>query len=119
MSRNELIAKIEALNEWERLIAEAQAEAESIRDTIKAEMLERNTEELQAGRFIIRWTSVLSNRFDRTQYPSSHTNIFRAFLALLQKMNIALPLGSRPISSSTMQERVLKLFLASVKPGLT
>lgn len=24
MSRNELIAKIEALNEWERLIAEAQ-----------------------------------------------------------------------------------------------
>ena len=61
----------------------------------------------------------LSNRFDRTQYPSSHTSIFRVFLALLQKMNIALPLGSRPISSSTMQERVLTLFLASVKPGLT
>ena len=45
MSRNELIAKIEALNEWERLIAEAQAEAEAIKDSIKAEMLEQQTEE--------------------------------------------------------------------------
>ena len=42
MSRNELIAKIEALNEWERLIAEAQAEAEAIKDSIKAEMLEQH-----------------------------------------------------------------------------
>lgn len=53
MSRNELIAKIEALNEWERLIAEAQAEAEAIKDSIKAEMLEQETEELEAGARII------------------------------------------------------------------
>ena len=118
MSRNELVAKIEALNEWEALMEEAKAEAEAIRDSLKAELTERGVEELEAGQYIIRYTSILSNRFDRTQYPSSHTNIFRAFLALLQKMNIALALGSRPISSSTMQERVLKLFLASVKPGL-
>lgn len=57
MSRNELIAKIEALNEWERLIAEAQAEAEAIKDSIKAEMLEQQTEELEAGAYIIRLTS--------------------------------------------------------------
>ena len=46
MSRNELIAKIEALNEWERLIAEAQAEAEAIKDSIKAEMLEQESRSL-------------------------------------------------------------------------
>lgn len=49
MSRNELVAKIEALNEWEAVIEEAKAEAEAIRDSIKAEMLERETEELTAG----------------------------------------------------------------------
>ena len=49
MSRNELVAKIEALNEWENIIEEAKAEAEAIRDSIKAEMLERDTEELEAG----------------------------------------------------------------------
>ena len=66
MSKNELVAKIEALNEWEALMEEAKAEAEAIRDSIKAEMLEREVEELTAGQYIIRWTSVLSNRFDTT-----------------------------------------------------
>ena len=36
MSKNELISKIEALNEWEALMEEARAEAEAIRDSIKA-----------------------------------------------------------------------------------
>lgn len=72
MSRNELIAKIEALNEWERLIAEAQAEAEAIKDSIKAEMLEQQTEELEAGAYIIRWTSVLTNRFDSTAFKREY-----------------------------------------------
>ena len=36
MSKNELVAKIEALNEWEAVIEEAKAEAEAIRDSIKA-----------------------------------------------------------------------------------
>ena len=49
MSKNEMVAKIEALNEWEAIIADAQAEAEAIRDEIKAEMLDRDTEELVAG----------------------------------------------------------------------
>lgn len=57
MTKSELIAKIEALNEWETLMEEAKAEAEAIRDSIKAEMLERETEELEAGAYIIRWTS--------------------------------------------------------------
>lgn len=54
MTKSELIAKIEALNEWETLMEEAKAEAEAIRDSIKAEMLERETEELEAGAYIIR-----------------------------------------------------------------
>ena len=49
MSKNEMVAKIEALNEWEAIIADAQAEAEALRDEIKAEMLDRETEELVAG----------------------------------------------------------------------
>ena len=63
MSKNELIAKIEALNAWEALMEDAKAEADAIRDSIKQEMMEREVEELTAGQYIIRWTSVLSNRF--------------------------------------------------------
>ena len=46
MSKNELVGKIEKLQEWEQLIEEAKAEAESLRDEIKQEMLNRDTEEL-------------------------------------------------------------------------
>ena len=62
MSRNELVAKIEAL-----------------RDSIKAEMLERDTEELTAGQYIIRWTSVISNRFDTTAFKKVMPDIYKAY----------------------------------------
>jgi len=79
MSRNELVAKIEALNEWENIIEEAKAEAEAIRDSIKAEMLERDVEELEDGAYIIRWTSVLSNRFDTTGFKKAYGELYKAF----------------------------------------
>ena len=79
MSKNELIRKIEALNEWEALMEEARAEAEAIRDSIKQEMLERETEELTAGQYIVRWTPVLSNRFDSTAFKKMYSDLYKAF----------------------------------------
>ena len=47
---------------------EVKVEVEEIRDSLKAEMMERETEELIVGSYIIRWTSILSNRFDTTGF---------------------------------------------------
>ena len=79
MSKSELISKIEALNEWEALMEEAKAEADAIRDSIKAEMLDRDTEELEAGQYIVRWTPVLSNRFDTTAFKKLYGDLYKAF----------------------------------------
>ncbi|MCF2617642.1 hypothetical protein JQM68_10595 [Oscillibacter valericigenes] len=79
MSRNELIAKIEALHEWEAVIEEAKAEAESIRDSIKQEMLEQDTEELTAGQYIVRYTNVISNRFDTASFKKTYGDLYKAF----------------------------------------
>jgi len=79
MSRNELVAKIEALNAWEALMEDAKAEAEAIRDSIKQEMMEREVEELTAGQYIIRWTSVLTNRFDSTAFKKVMPEVYKAF----------------------------------------
>ena len=79
MATNEMIKKIEALNEWEKIIADAQAEAEALRDEIKAEMMERETEELTAGKYIVRWTSVLTNRFDSTSFKKVYGDLYKAF----------------------------------------
>lgn len=80
MSINELEIRIEKMQEWESLAAEAAAEADAIRDAIKAEMIDRNTEELQAGRFIIRWTSILTSRFDSTAFKKAMPDVYKAFL---------------------------------------
>ena len=79
MTNTELIQKIEALNEWEAILEEAKNEAESLRDSIKAEMLEQDTEELAAGQYIIRWTSVLTNRFDTTSFKKEHNDLYKEF----------------------------------------
>ena len=76
-----MIAKIEALNEWEAVIkeAKAKAEADALRDAIKAEMLERETEELTVGQYIVRWTSVISNRFDTTAFKKVMPDVYKAY----------------------------------------
>ena len=45
MSTIEIISKIEALKEWEALAAEAAAEIEALKDSIKKEMDARGVEE--------------------------------------------------------------------------
>ena len=79
MSVNELERKIAKMQEWEALVEEAKAEAEALRDEIKAEMLERDTEELEAGKYIVRWTSILSNRFDTTAFKKVMPDVYKAY----------------------------------------
>ena len=79
MSVNEIESKIAKMQEWEALAEEARAEAEALRDSIKAEMLERNTEELEAGKYIVRWTSILSNRFDTTAFKKEYAEMYKKY----------------------------------------
>ena len=79
MSTHELTAQIESLRALEELIEEAKAEAETLRDTIKQEMLNRDTEELSAGQYIVRWTSVLSQRFDTTAFKKVMPEVYKAY----------------------------------------
>jgi len=79
MSKNELIAKIELLNEYEAMMEEIKTETEAIRDEIKSEMLAENTEEMIAGQYIIRWTSILSTRFDSTAFKKVMPDVYKAY----------------------------------------
>ena len=62
MSTNELEMKIRELRQLQQLIEEAQAEAESIKDAIKAHM--GDSEELRAGEYKVTWKPVTSSRLD-------------------------------------------------------
>lgn len=79
MSTPEIIGKIESLKEWEALQAEAAAMVESIKDEIKAYMNTMGFEELEAGTHIIRYTTVLSNRFDTTAFKKVMPDVYKAY----------------------------------------
>lgn len=64
MSENTIISKAREIRELEALIAEAQAQADALKDEIKTFMGDR--EELRAGEYKITWKTVTSTRLDTT-----------------------------------------------------
>lgn len=62
MSEQDIIRKVKLLREMQRMAEDAQAEAETLKDEIKAYM--GSSEELRAGEYKITWKSVESSRVD-------------------------------------------------------
>ena len=61
------------------MVEEVKAQADTIRNEIKAEMEARELEEMIAGQYIIRYTAVLSNRFDTTAFKKVMPEIYKAY----------------------------------------
>ena len=62
MSINEIESKVRELRQLQARIEEATAEAEAIKDAIKAQM--GDSEELRAGEYKVTWKAVTSSRLD-------------------------------------------------------
>lgn len=80
MSTVEITSKIEQLKELEALIRDAEAEAEALKDEIKNEMNKQGKEEMSAGRYIVRWKSVVSNRFDSTAFKAEMRELYDRYV---------------------------------------
>ncbi len=80
MSTIEIQAQIESLRALEELIEEAKADAEALRDAIKQEMLSRDVDTLEAGQYIVRYTTVLSQRLDTTALKRALPEICKAYI---------------------------------------
>lgn len=79
MSTIEIKSRIKALQELETLIDELKAEADTIRNSIKSELAARNTEELIADEYIVRYATVISNRFDTTAFKRVMPEVYKSF----------------------------------------
>ena len=67
MSINELESKAQKLQELKDFEMEVKTEIATLENEIKALMQEQDTEEVTAGQYIIRWSTILVNRFDTTK----------------------------------------------------
>ena len=80
MKQTEMIKKIEELNEWTEILEGAKAQVQAIKDTIKEEMENLDAEELECGQYIIRYTSVLTSKFNVKGFKESHEDMYLAYL---------------------------------------
>ena len=77
MSINELEAKARELRQLQALIDEAHAEAEALKDQIKAAMWD--AESVQAGEYKITWKPVKSSRIDTAALKKALPDVAQAF----------------------------------------
>lgn len=79
MNTNELTSKIRELKELQALIDEATAEAEAIKDELKAHMTSEGKDELTVDIFKIRYNTVTSSRFDSTAFKKTHGDLYEQY----------------------------------------
>ena len=77
MSINELEAKARELRQLQALIEEAQEEAETIKDTLKAAM--GDAEAVLAGEYKITWKAVKTARIDTTALKKALPDVAERF----------------------------------------
>ena len=77
MSISEMEAKARELRQLQALIEEAQAEAEALKDAIKAAM--GDSESIQAGEYKITWKAVTSSRIDTTALKKAMPDVAERF----------------------------------------
>ena len=77
MSINEVESKVRELRQLQALIEEAQAEAECIKNALKAAL--GDSEELRAGEYKITWKHVTSSRLDSKALKAAAPELVERF----------------------------------------
>lgn len=78
-NRTELESKIKELKELEAMAHELNTEIESLKDELKAVLVAENKEELVTGAYILRYTTVVTNRFDTTTFKKAYAELYKTY----------------------------------------
>lgn len=81
VNTNEIKTTIEQLREYEDMMKELSDLIDGLKDSLKAELIARSCEELEVEdtSYIIRYATVLSNRFDTTTFKKVMPDIYKAY----------------------------------------
>ena len=79
MTTQDLTSTVRELKELKAMAADITADITSLEDILKTEMTSRGTDELTVDVFKIRWTAVISNRFDSTAFKATHANLYEQY----------------------------------------
>lgn len=79
MTNRQIDNRVNKINELEKEIKALQDKQNALKDELKTELESRSVNELQTGKFIIRWKTVISNRLDSKKLKADFPDIYKAF----------------------------------------
>lgn len=79
MTDRQLNNRIQKINDLENQIKEMEAQVDAIRDEIKADLTEKQTDEHNTGSFVIRWKEVISSRLDSKALKAALPDVFKTY----------------------------------------
>lgn len=88
MSTTQITKKIEDLPELEKLMDEAKAEADILRNEIKDEMLTRGIDVLMAGRYVVRWIAINGGQLQGEYQAALRQNLAQALASRHQAIDL-------------------------------
>jgi len=80
MGNRALENRINRLKEIEAAQKDLERQAEIIKTEIKAAMEAQGTEELNTGNFIVRWKSIITNKFDSKSFQAEHKCLYDQYI---------------------------------------
>ena len=79
MSISEMDSKVSTYFDIQAQIEALQAEAEAIKDELKAVMVDRTTEELSGNGWRATWHNTTTSRLDTAAFKKAHADLYSAF----------------------------------------
>ena len=88
MTERTLQTKIKKIKELEMQQKNLAKQISSLKADIQEEMKDR--EQLQAGAYLIRWTRVVSNKFDSKAFQSEHSRLYNKYVKEVESRRFAI-----------------------------
>ena len=79
MRSDDLLLRLNLLNQLELQRRELEAQIEAIKDSVKAEMITRNTDEIHVGSYNVSWKYYTHPYFDTSSFKAEHGDLYNQY----------------------------------------
>lgn len=86
MTQKTLLKKVESLKALEQQKKDIEKQMEALQADIKAELKNRGTEETAVGDWMVRFKTVVSNRFNTKSFAAEHPRLYKKYMAASESM---------------------------------
>lgn len=82
MGNRALLNRINEIKELQAMVDDIESQIESLKDQIKADMTEKELDEMTVGGYTVRYKDVESSRFDTANFKKAYAELYKQFSKL-------------------------------------